>query len=185
MIASSQAIPKAQHARKKCIRRDKFLPSEDKFINDLVARFGYNWDVISNYFGSTRTKRQIKERWQNYLNPENISVFSKEEDELLLTCVEKYGQKWSKIAIIIGTKSAVQCRNRHRVLMKKKSENCIKSNFSNSDSSEKINLSNKSHLNSIDSSDQFNCPSIDFAFDTQNLDDIFQNYEYLFNETIS
>ncbi|OHT02106.1 hypothetical protein TRFO_07304 [Tritrichomonas foetus] len=104
--------------RKTNIKRDKFLPSEDKLIIDLVKTFGPDWTRVSLSFGPTRTKRQLRERWQNYLNPSCDPNYTIEEDELLCELVNELGQKWAKIASKIGNKSAISCRNRHRVLMK-------------------------------------------------------------------
>lgn len=103
---------------KKEIKRDKFSPCEDAMIFKLVEKHGVsNWDKISRDFGPSRVKRQLRERWQNYLDPDNNPVYTKEEDELLLDCFEKYGSKWAQIAAIIGKKSAISTRNRYRTLM--------------------------------------------------------------------
>ncbi|OHT15101.1 Myb-like DNA-binding domain containing protein [Tritrichomonas foetus] len=110
--------PMTDKLYKKNITREKFLPSEDLLIVDLVKKYGTDWEVIEQHFGLSRNKRQIRERWQNYLNPEINPNFSQLEDDKLLSLVEKYGQRWAKIANIIGNKSAIHCRNRHRVLLK-------------------------------------------------------------------
>ena len=105
---------------KKLIKRDKFLPREDQKIIKLVNEHGTQWKKIAQLFGPTRTIRQIRERWQNYLNPDYISKFTPDEDEQLSNLYEQIGPRWSKIAAMIGNKSAILCRNRYRVITKMK-----------------------------------------------------------------
>lgn len=57
-----------------------------------------NWIAVASLF-KNRTDVQCRERWCNILDPNlNGSDWTKEEDEMLMTMVEKYGQKWSQVA---------------------------------------------------------------------------------------
>ena len=103
---------------KKSIRRQKFTPEEDEKIRICVVRHGqYNWDAIAEEFGGTRSKRQIRERWQSYLDPKCTNEWTEEEDTILLSQYHEIGPKWSVIAKAIGNKSAIVVRNRYRVLI--------------------------------------------------------------------
>ncbi|OHT15102.1 hypothetical protein TRFO_14454 [Tritrichomonas foetus] len=104
--------------QKKEIHREKFQPEEDEKIKLLVSKYGLKWDIITKHFGPTRNKRQLRERWQNYLNPNCCKDFTPDEDDVLIKLVNEIGQKWSKIASIIGNKSGIACRNRYRILLK-------------------------------------------------------------------
>lgn len=144
----------------KSIKRVKFLPSEDKTIIDLVSIYGTDWKLISQSFGPSRTKRQLRERWQNYLNPECNPTYTEEEDIMLVDLVNEMGTKWAKIAEIIGKKSAISCRNRHRILIKEKNKKshsraskCSsnqKNSVSNNENCEKNNL-NQNNESNVDS----------------------------------
>ena len=110
---SHQSVPK------KNITRFKFSKEEDEKINELVKKFGQNWNMIQSHFGPTRTKRQLRERWINYLNPNYTIKFTNDEDLYLLKLYSLYGPKWSFIAKTIGNKSSVCCRNRFGSLKSK------------------------------------------------------------------
>jgi hypothetical protein len=103
--------------RGKGITRAKFTEDEDRQIRALVARFGRDaWDEVSSAMGHERTNRQLRERWQNYLNPELALQYTETEDRTLQELYAKIGPKWAKIAGVLGRKSAISTRNRHRAL---------------------------------------------------------------------
>ena len=103
---------------KRIIKRKRFTVEEDYKIQNLVKQFGENWDEIKKNFGPTREKRQLKERWQNYLNPNISPKFTEEENFLLYSLFIKIGPKWNDIAKKIGNKSASFCKNRIRAIKK-------------------------------------------------------------------
>lgn len=103
---------------KRIIKRKRFTVEEDYKIQNLVKQFGENWDEIQKNFGPTREKRQLKERWQNYLNPNISPKFTEEENFLLYSLFLKIGPKWNDIAKKIGNKSASFCKNRIRAIKK-------------------------------------------------------------------
>lgn len=172
----------SSHASKPNIKRDKFLPSEDKLIVDLVTIFGCDWDIISQQYGPTRTKRQIRERWQNYLNPNYNSEFSDMDDEILLSLVDEIGQKWAKIASVLGDKSAIQCRNRHRVLLKMQQKQSKVSHLSPTPT--RISEPNTPN-DDVNSIPNFNSHTINFGPSVSTnqdsiIDNMFQEEDYLF-----
>jgi myb proto-oncogene protein len=105
----------------KKIRRNKFSQEEDYEITRLVAQFGSrNWGPIADAVGNNRTKRQVRERWMNYLDPQLKNSYSPAEDAMLERLYDQYGQQWARIALEIGNKSAISVRNRHRKLQSAK-----------------------------------------------------------------
>jgi hypothetical protein len=108
----SQLVP-----GKKVIKRSKFTSEEDGEIRSLVAQFGSNaWDAIAAAMAGNRSKRQLRERWLNYLNPDHDAFYTEAEDHALVALYMKVGAQWAKIAGAIGTKSAISVRNRYRSL---------------------------------------------------------------------
>jgi hypothetical protein len=102
---------------RKLITRKKFSPDEDEQIARLVDKYGAkNWDQIAAELGTDRTKRQLRERWNQYLNPDLEPGYTQEEDDLLCRLVDEHGRQWAKIASLIQRKSSISTRNRHRFL---------------------------------------------------------------------
>jgi hypothetical protein len=102
---------------KKIITRQKFTPDEDEEICRLVKELGASdWNAIATAMGTDRTKRQLRERWMNYLDPHLDLGYTAAEDALLVDLVRQRGPQWAKIAATIGTKSAISTRNRYRSL---------------------------------------------------------------------
>jgi arginine decarboxylase-like protein len=119
---ADDASGRAQAAEtKKVIKRSKFMREEDEQIRAFVAQFGPNaWDEITEAMGGDRNKRQLRERWQNYLSPGLSLSYTEVEDCALITLHAHVGPQWAKIASVIGTKSAISVRNRHRSLQSMK-----------------------------------------------------------------
>jgi hypothetical protein len=114
----SEACQDAQVIQeKKGIKRSKFTSEEDEQIRALVAQFGPNaWDAIAGAMNGQRNKRQLRERWLNYLNPDHDVFYTENEDQALVGLYARTGPQWAKIASVIGTKSAISVRNRYRSL---------------------------------------------------------------------
>jgi hypothetical protein len=103
----------------------KFSRSEDELLKELIERFGTNnWIKIKQYF-SNRTTRQLRERWTLYLNPNvNQSLWTKEEDQLLLEGQKIYGNAWKDISkVFLPNRTNVAIRNRfNRIIKETQSE---------------------------------------------------------------
>lgn len=100
--------------------RQKFTAEEDKLLRDLVEEFGIRaWKKVSARMG-TRTTRQCRERYNNYLAPTiKNEPWTQDEDNLLEEKVQELGQKWSKIAQFFNSRSDVNIKNRHALLVSK------------------------------------------------------------------
>jgi hypothetical protein len=108
-------------SHKREIKRKKFTGDEDEEIRRLVEAHGTtDWTMIAEEMGNGRTKRQIRERWQSYLNPELETEYNEADDELLRTLRGRLGPKWSVIAVALGRKSGISVRNRYRTLQTQK-----------------------------------------------------------------
>jgi len=72
-------------------------------------------DVASHLPGRGRSGKQVRDRWNNHLNPVLIfDKFSKEDDVKLWNAVTSVGKKWVEISgsTFQGTRSENQCKNR-------------------------------------------------------------------------
>lgn len=92
--------------------RQKFSASEDEQLKNLVAELGEsNWNEVANRLG-TRTARQCRERFKNYLSPSiKNDPWTKEDDLKLQQKYEEYGPKWSIIASFFPSRSDVNIKN--------------------------------------------------------------------------
>ncbi|XP_028781320.1 transcription factor MYB3R-1 isoform X2 [Neltuma alba] len=94
--------------------KGQWTPEEDEILRKAVQRFkGKNWKKIAECF-KDRTDVQCLHRWQKVLNPELVKgPWSKEEDEIIIDLVNKYGpKKWSTIAQHLPGRIGKQCRER-------------------------------------------------------------------------
>ncbi|KAJ8433365.1 hypothetical protein Cgig2_020445 [Carnegiea gigantea] len=94
--------------------KGQWTPEEDEILCKAVQRYkGKNWKKIAECF-KDRTDVQCLHRWQKVLNPELIKgPWSKEEDEIIIQLVDKYGpKKWSTIAQHLPGRIGKQCRER-------------------------------------------------------------------------
>lgn len=103
-------------------KRKFFSTEEDLKLVSLVNQYGKTnkWNEIAQMLGNGFNSRQCRERYQNYLNPElNNGPYSQEEDDLLISLVGKYGNKWSIIHSSFVGRSEVSVKNRWTHLKRK------------------------------------------------------------------
>ncbi|EAX91284.1 Myb-like DNA-binding domain containing protein [Trichomonas vaginalis G3] len=104
--------------------RSKFTPREDRKLLKLVQEAGRspNWREISNIM-QTRTPRQCRERYQNYLCPKiNHKDFTPEEDEMILKQFDIHENKWNAIARCFKGRTGNMIRNRWQTLIRKQNK---------------------------------------------------------------
>jgi hypothetical protein len=91
----------------------KFTPYEDALLISVVSQIGANdWNEIAAVV-SSRTARQCRDRWMNYLSPElRTGNWTHEEDELLAKLVHDVGAKWKQLAGFFTRRSPNCLRNR-------------------------------------------------------------------------
>lgn len=100
--------------------RQKFTPEEDCKLSELVQIYGTRaWKKIAQIM-KTRTTRQCRERYINYLAPNLTNgPWSTEEDMALLKLAKQIGPHWSQIAKNFPTRSDVNVKNRYALLVSK------------------------------------------------------------------
>ncbi|KAJ3694539.1 hypothetical protein LUZ60_010019 [Juncus effusus] len=94
--------------------KGNWTPEDDEILFRAVQQYqGKNWKKISEFFPG-RTDVQCLHRWQKVLNPALVKgPWSKEEDEMIVKMVHKYGpKKWSTIAQHLPGRIGKQCRER-------------------------------------------------------------------------
>lgn len=104
--------PDMQTEAKPVSVRHKFSKEEDELLINLVKSLGENnWVNIAQQMKS-RTPRQCRERYKNYLSPDlKNDPWTEEEEKLLEDKYMEYGPKWSKISIYFDKRSDVNVKN--------------------------------------------------------------------------
>jgi hypothetical protein len=91
----------------------KWTPSEDEALRELIAVHGKHWCVIATKMPN-RNPTQVAARWQKCLNPAlTKGSFSLEEDQTIARFVQEHGiHAWPKISALLPNRSPKQCRER-------------------------------------------------------------------------
>jgi hypothetical protein len=94
-----------------------FSPDEDAHLRSLVEHIGRDqWDQVQAQMPG-RSRRQCRERYENYLSPTlSTDAWSPEEDALLTERVRQFGPKWTKIAAAFPRRSGVSLKNHWALL---------------------------------------------------------------------
>jgi hypothetical protein len=97
--------------------KEAFTAEEDQQIIEFVHQNGLS--RISELKVKNRTTRQLRDRYKNYLDPKiSKNNFNQEEDMILLSSVEKYGQKWSFISsAFFVSRTAISLKYRYQRLI--------------------------------------------------------------------
>ncbi len=104
------------------IRSGKFTELEDMMLLELVKLNGARiWSRIAEKLG-TKTGRQCRDRYNNYLNPcFSQNEWSNDEDSRLESLYEVHGPRWSMISRQFEDRSVSSVRNRWCLLERHKS----------------------------------------------------------------
>jgi len=106
------------------LMKGSWTRGEDETIIDFVSTCGTkSWTKLAERLPG-RIGKQCRERWFNHLDP-NIyrGPWTPEEDNLLISLHEKYGNHWVKISQLIPHRSDNQVKNRwNSTLFKKVSQ---------------------------------------------------------------
>ncbi|XP_045468555.1 transcriptional activator Myb isoform X1 [Harmonia axyridis] len=99
--------------QRKTINKGRWSKEEDARLKQLVDAYSCKWDKISEYF-TDRSDVQCQQRWTKVVNPALVKgPWTKEEDELVIKLVAKYGaKKWTTIARSLNGRIGKQCRER-------------------------------------------------------------------------
>lgn len=113
--------PPRPKIQKKIQHREKFTNVENQLLHTLVKKHGLsNWEIISqNMIG--RTAKQCRDHYLNYLLPcRNVSPWSPEEDQLLISKYNIFGSKWKKMTAFFNGRSANSIKNRWNYFLSKR-----------------------------------------------------------------
>ncbi|CAK93472.1 unnamed protein product (macronuclear) [Paramecium tetraurelia] len=101
-------------------------PEEDEILQSLITdpNENKNWTQITIDFNRinpakiVRHAKQIRERWNNYLNPDlKKSEWSQPEQLQLLLLVQEMGKRWSLISKKISGRTENQVKNQYNSMM--------------------------------------------------------------------
>jgi hypothetical protein len=99
--------------------RRKFTREDDEAL--LAAHDSLSpatWDTIAEALGGKWSARQIRERYNAYLNPRLNHEWTQADDHQLVSLHNQYGARWAVIAAKLRNRSNVLVRNRYRSLQK-------------------------------------------------------------------
>lgn len=100
-------------------KRKLFTKKEDELLTSAAITFKYeSWNKIA-MFVPGKTPKQCRDRWVNYLQPSlNFEPWSNNEDQLLVSLVNKYGTHWTKMKKNFPNRSSNSIKNRWYWLLK-------------------------------------------------------------------
>ena len=154
-------------------KRQPFTQNEDNTLRYLVNTYGENdWGVISIHMGG-RTARQCRDRWREYLMPSlNSSVWSTEEDSVLLQQIQKFGRKWSLISSALQGRSETSVKNRWRLLERRRNSSKGSKSPLKSSSSDSSPQDIKYDTNDINVNHIILPPASTFQFNNSSREDL-------------
>lgn len=100
--------------------KPKFSPEEDaELIKIVQAQGSKGWSKIAKRL-KTKSAKQCRERWSNYLNPAlSFDNWTKEDDDLLVKKYQEVGTQWRILRSIFPNRSVNYLRNKVIQLRKK------------------------------------------------------------------
>ena len=103
------------------LMKGSWTRQEDEIIIDFVAKNGCkSWTKLSASLPG-KIGKQCRERWINHLNPNiNKDPWTDEEDKKLYELHEIYGNHWSKISHIMGSRTDNMVKNRWYSVLSKR-----------------------------------------------------------------
>lgn len=94
-----------------------WTPKEDEILiseaERLLVQEGVqnSWSLIATKLPG-RTNKDCRKRWLKVCKDVNKGVWTADEDERLRRGIETYGQRWTEVAVVVGTRHADQCAKR-------------------------------------------------------------------------
>lgn len=88
-----------------------FSKEEEILLKKLVQKHGTsNWQKISNQMPK-RNKRQVRDRWNNFLDPYlNKALWTEEEEKFLIKTHSQLGNKWKLISTFFPGRTDVDMK---------------------------------------------------------------------------
>lgn len=104
--------------------RSRWTQEEEKALIKLVSMTGARgWNQIASLL-KTKTAKQCRDHYANCLNPEiKNSLWTDEEEQILLMKFNEYGSHWSKIKKFLPGRTTAMIKNYVTMLLKKNERN--------------------------------------------------------------
>ncbi|CAL0328618.1 unnamed protein product [Lupinus luteus] len=103
-------------------RKGLWSPEEDNKLRNHILMFGHScWSSVPIKAGLLRNGKSCRLRWINYLRPGlKRGVFSKQEEETIMSFHNMLGNKWSQIAHHLPGRTDNEIKNFWHSYLKKK-----------------------------------------------------------------
>ncbi|TDL28752.1 hypothetical protein BD410DRAFT_781289 [Rickenella mellea] len=116
------------HSLSPSIKKTAWTPDEDSLLLSLYAKHSTKWAVIARHIPG-RTDDACSKRYREALDPSlKKDEWTQEEDTKLLECYARLGGKWGQVGQELQ-RSGLGCRNRWRLLERKKNATNRKQNI--------------------------------------------------------
>ncbi|KAJ9564464.1 hypothetical protein OSB04_000430 [Centaurea solstitialis] len=104
------------------VKKGAWSEEEDDKLRAYIKRYGHwNWGLLPQFAGLSRSGKSCRLRWMNYLRPDiKHGNFTKEEDDLIVDLHNKLGNKWSAMAAKLPGRSDNEIKNRWNTHLKKR-----------------------------------------------------------------
>lgn len=101
------------------LKRNFFTKDEDHLLTRAAIKYKQSsWNKIAQCVPG-KTPKQCRDRWTNYLQPSlNFEPWSSQEDQLLISLVNKYGTHWTRMKKHFPNRSTNSMKNRWYKLIK-------------------------------------------------------------------
>lgn len=111
-----QCLHRWQKVLKPGLKKGQWTEEEDRIVREEVAKMGgaanVKWSAVAVHLPG-RLGKQVRERWQNHLDPcLTKEPWAEEEDQLLISLQAVMGNRWSEIARAFEGRSENSVKNR-------------------------------------------------------------------------
>ena len=107
-VSAGQCQNRWQKTLNPMLRKGTWTEEEDERLRKSVAGYGSSWIQVATAIPG-RTNDQCRERWTEHVNNACArTLWSPEEDKMLLDLVQNHGNQWKVISLQIGNNKTGQ-----------------------------------------------------------------------------